>query len=208
MVEHLQSDPNERRFKASVELRDAKVTFDSNLSMSTPSWSATGISYPGMKFTSDAQGNVFKNTLALAFDSGSWVKSQLPAGERIELTLGVSGVLDLTLLQNTIRLIADDEGEVGEPEISLQLASPVNGAEFEEGQAVAMLANVTATNTSVKAVTFFVDNKQVARVTQAPFQATWTSVGAGTHTIKSCSRRYLWFNPTTSGQHFGKREAS
>ncbi|ELU49391.1 chitinase [Vibrio campbellii CAIM 519 = NBRC 15631 = ATCC 25920] len=27
-----------------VELRDAKVTFDSNLSMSTPSWSATGIS--------------------------------------------------------------------------------------------------------------------------------------------------------------------
>ncbi|WP_447400824.1 Ig-like domain-containing protein [Vibrio harveyi] len=168
-----------------VELRDAKVTFDSNLSMSTPSWSATGISYPGMKFTSDAQGNVFKNTLALAFDSGSWVKSQLPAGERIELTLGVSGVLDLTLLQNTIRLIADDEGEVGEPEISLQLASPVNGAEFEEGQAVAMLANVTATNTSVKAVTFFVDNKQVARVTQAPFQATWTSVGAGTHTIKA-----------------------
>ncbi|WP_045370673.1 Ig-like domain-containing protein [Vibrio campbellii] len=168
----------------SIELRDAKVLFDSNLTMSAPSWAATSVSYPGMAFTSNAKGSLFENTLTLSFDSGSWVKSQLPAGESIELTLGVSGVLDLALLQNTIRLIADD-GEVGEPEISLQLTSPVSGAEFEEGQAVAMLANVTATNTSVKAVTFFVDNVQVARATQAPFQASWTSVGVGAHMIKA-----------------------
>lgn len=166
-----------------IELRDAKIVFDSNLTMSSPSWSAAGISYPNMSFSSNAQGNVFKNTLALAFDNGSWVKSQLPAGQRIELTLGVSGVLDMTLLQDTIRLIADDE--VGEPELSLKIASPMNGAEFEEGQAVTMLANVTATNTTIKAVTFFVDNQQVARVTQAPFQANWLSAGVGPHTIKA-----------------------
>ncbi|HFQ4928315.1 Ig-like domain-containing protein [Vibrio vulnificus] len=166
-----------------IELRDAKIVFDSNLTMSSPSWSAAGISYPNMSFSSNAQGNEFKNTLALAFDNGSWVKSQLPAGQRIELTLGVSGVLDMSLLQDTIRLIADDE--VGEPELSLKIASPMNGAEFEEGQAVNMLANVTATNTTVKAVTFFVDNTQVARVTQAPFQANWLSAGVGPHTIKA-----------------------
>lgn len=107
-----------------IELRDAKILFDSNLTMSTPSWAATSVSYPGMAFTSNAKGSLFENTLALSFDSGNWVKSQLPAGESIELTFGVSDVLELALLQNTIRLIADD-GEVGEPEISLQLASPV-----------------------------------------------------------------------------------
>ncbi|CAE6930411.1 Cellulose-binding domain [Vibrio sp. B1REV9] len=168
-----------------VELRDAKIVFDTNMSMSTPSWSAQGISYPGMKFSSNAQGNVFSNTLALSFDNGSWVKSQLQAGDKIELTLGVSGVLDLALLQDTIRLIADDEGEVGEPEISIQLASPVNGAEFVEGQSVSMLANVKASNTSVKAVTFFVDGTQVSSVSKAPYQASWTAVGEGTHTIKA-----------------------
>ncbi|EHU0327313.1 hypothetical protein KY023_001776 [Vibrio vulnificus] len=168
-----------------IELRDAKIVFDSNLTMSSPSWSAAGISYPNMSFTSNAQGNVFKNTLALGFDNGSWVKSQLPSGQSIVLTIGVSGVLDMTLLQDTIRLIADDEGEVGDPELSLKIASPMNGAEFEEGQTVTMLANVTATNTTVKAVTFFVDNQQVARVTQAPFQANWLSAGVGPHTIKA-----------------------
>ncbi|MGR5237509.1 Ig-like domain-containing protein [Vibrio alfacsensis] len=168
-----------------VELRDAKVVFTSNLSMSTPSWSAQGISYPGMKFSSNAQGNVFNNTLSLSFDNGSWIKSQLQAGDKIELTLGVSGVLDLALLQDTIRLIADDEGEVGEPEISIQLASPINGAEFTEGQNVAMRANVTATNTEVKTVKFFVDGAQVSSLTQAPFQANWKAAGEGAHIIKA-----------------------
>ncbi|OLQ93347.1 hypothetical protein BIY22_02320 [Vibrio panuliri] len=167
-----------------VELRGAKVVFKSNISMSTPSWSAQGVSYPGMQFSSNAQGDTFNNTLALSFDTGSWIKSQLQAGDKIELTLGVSGVLDLALLQNTVRLIADD-AEVGEPEISIQLASPVNGAEFTEGQNVAMRANVTATNTEVKTVKFFVDGAQVSSLTQAPFQANWKATGEGTHTIKA-----------------------
>ena len=168
-----------------IELRDAKIVYDSNLSMSAPNWSASGVSYPSMAFTSDTQGNLFKNTLTLGFDNGSWVKSQLLAGEHIELTLGVSGVLDLNLLQDSILLITDDETGVGEPEISLQLVSPINDAEFEEGQSVAILANVEANNTDVKSVTFFVDNNQVSQVTQAPFQANWTSVGIGAHTIKA-----------------------
>ncbi|MGR5486020.1 Ig-like domain-containing protein [Vibrio alfacsensis] len=168
-----------------VELRDAKIVFDSNMSMSTPSWSAQGISYPALKFTSNAQGSVFYNTLSLSFADGSWIKSLLQPGESIELTLGVNGVLDLSLLQNTIRLVANDEGDVGEPEISIQLASPANGAEFEEGQTVAMLANVKATNTNVKGVTFHVDGKQVASVTNAPFQANWVAAGEGAHTIKA-----------------------
>ncbi|GLT19222.1 hypothetical protein GCM10007938_30040 [Vibrio zhanjiangensis] len=168
-----------------VELRDAKIVFDSNLTMSTPNWSASGVSYPNMTFTSKSQGDLFKNTLVLGFDDGSWVKSQLLGGSSIELTLGVGGVLDLSLLQNTIRLIADDDGEVGEPEISLQLVSPVNGAEFEEDQSVTLLANVEATNTNIEAVTFFVDNTQVARVTQSPYQANWTALGVGSHAIKA-----------------------
>ncbi len=167
-----------------IELKNSKVVFDSNLSMSVPSWSAQGISYPGMKFSSNAQGDVFSNTLALTFDDGSWIKSQLHAGESIALTLGVSGVLDLALLQESIRLIADDEGEVGDPELTLQLASPVSGAEFEEGQSVAMLANVKAINTSIKSVTFYVDGEQISSLNQAPFQASWIAAGEGSRVIK------------------------
>lgn len=116
------------------ELRDAHIVFDTNLSVSTPSWSAQGISYPSMSFSSNAQGSVFSNRLALSFDQGSWVKTQLLPGASIDLTLGVSGVLDLNLLQSTIALETDGEVEPGQPEISLELASPVQGAEFIEAK--------------------------------------------------------------------------
>ncbi len=168
-----------------VELRGASIVFDTNLSLSTPSWSAQGISYPSMSFSSNAQGSVFSNRLTLSFDQGSWVKTQLLPGASIDLTLGVSGVLDLSLLQSTIALETDGEVEPGEPEISLELASPVQGAEFIEGQTVAIVANVTATNTTVKTVTFLVDGEQIALLEQAPFQANWTAAGEGAHSIKA-----------------------
>ncbi|GEM76587.1 Ig-like domain-containing protein [Vibrio sagamiensis] len=168
-----------------VELRGSKIVFDSNLALSSPSWSAVGISYPSIKFSSVAQGQTHRNTLNLSFDNGSWVKSQLPVGQSIQLTLGVSGVLDLNLLQSTMRLETSDEGGTGgDPELSFQLTSPANGAEFIEGQTVIILADVQATNTSVKSATFFVDGTQIASLTQSPYQASWSAVGEGAHSIK------------------------
>ncbi len=57
-----------------VELRGASIVFDTNLSLSTPSLSAQGISYLSMSFSSNTQGSVFSNRLTLSFDQGSWVK--------------------------------------------------------------------------------------------------------------------------------------
>lgn len=185
-----------------VELRDASIAFDTNLSLSTPSWSAQGISYPSMSFSSNAQGSVFSNRLTLSFDQGSWVKTQLLPGASIDLTLGVSGVLELSLLQSTIALETDGEVEPGEPEISLELASPVQGAEFIEGQTVAIVANVTATNTTVKTVTFLVDGEQIALLEQAPFQASWTAAGEGGSLHQSHRGRCFWFAERASGTYY------
>ncbi|MGR5241849.1 glycosyl hydrolase family 18 protein [Photobacterium damselae] len=165
-----------------IDLRGAKIQFNSNLSISSPSWSANTVSYPTMNFTSVSQGEIFANTLALSFDQGSWVKSQLPAGETIQLTLGVSGVLDTTLVQSSMTVITEDDGN-NEPSLELVLTSPTVGSEFTTGDVVTIAANVTAENTTASQVTFYVDGQEIGQKTQAPYQTLWTATDTGSHKI-------------------------
>ncbi|PSV20934.1 chitinase [Photobacterium leiognathi subsp. mandapamensis] len=167
-----------------VELRDAKITFNSNLSISSPAWSATDISYPTMTFTSNGQGEQFANTLTLGFDEGSWVKTQLPVGGAIKLTLGVNGVLDLASLESSLN-VETIGGEGNEPLVDVTLTSPTAGAQFKLGESVLLAANAKATNTQIKHVTFLVNNQEVGKVSKAPYHVSWIATHEGENTVKA-----------------------
>ncbi len=188
-----------------IELRGAKVVFDSNLSMSSPSWAAASVSYPGMMFSSDAQGNQFKNTLTLSFDNGSWVKSQLSVGESIELTLSVGGVLDLALLQNTMRLVAAGEADVippveppleppVEPEpVSPEVGfiSPSTGSTFEEGETVSISVRATDADGDLSSVVVKANDQKICEFdaeTTSQFACNLSASEAGSVTLTAVAK--------------------
>ncbi len=169
----------------SVELKGATIQFDSMIVASTPSWAATGVSYPKMSFTSVAQGDTFRNELSLSFDEGSWVNTTLPAGSEILLTLGVSGQIGIDLVRDTLIMTTKDGGGELLPELDLAITSPTADAVFIEGQSVTLSATVSAINTETESVTFYIDGTEVAKDTAAPYQSLWTAKGEGVHTVKA-----------------------
>ncbi|BDX07174.1 glycosyl hydrolase family 18 protein [Planctobacterium marinum] len=66
-----------------------------------------------------------------------------------------------------------------EPSLSITLDSPLNGANFDAGQNVAISASVAATDTSTGYVEFYINGQLLSTDNVAPFTANWQAQGDG-----------------------------
>ncbi len=168
-----------------VELAGAVISFDSAVALGAPSWSADGVSYPKMTFTSSASGDVFTNSLSLAFDQGSWIKSELAAGASITLGFGVSGVINVDLVNSTLAVNGDSDTVV-EPDPSapiVALTAPLAGSNFTVGDVVTLSANASDVDDDLARVEFYVGSDKVAQATAAPYSALWNATLVGNYLV-------------------------
>jgi len=68
------------------------------------------------------------------------------------------------------------------------LTAPAAGAVFSEGDAVPLAAQVVNVSEAVSSVTFFVDDRVVARDEASPYAASWTAERPGTRAIRAEAR--------------------
>ena len=88
-----------------------------------------------------------------------------------------------TLKSDGINLATVDV--IGNPPPNVTVTAPANGAAFKAPATIALAATASDPGGSIKRVEFWGDNVLIKSVTAAPYQASWASVGAGSHTVKA-----------------------
>jgi RHS repeat-associated protein len=82
------------------------------------------------------------------------------------------------------------------PDITLN--TPANGSAFVAPANIAVSANASDPDGSIQRVEFWGDGARMASVTSAPFQATWSNVAAGSHTVRAIAYDNLGNSTWTS----------
>lgn len=68
---------------------------------------------------------------------------------------------------------------------TVDLTSPAQGQSFAVGATVALAATASAPGSTVQSVAFYVDGSLIATDTTAPYSASWTASGVGSHTLSA-----------------------
>ncbi|XOV78965.1 MAG: glycosyl hydrolase family 18 protein [Aestuariibacter sp.] len=160
-----------------IDLDNATIDFSSAVTTSTPNWSGTDISYPSLTSSSTESSGSFYNTLLIEFDDNSWTDAYLEPGNSVTLSYGVNGQIDIDLVRDSLIITTDNDNP---PALSVSFSSPANNAEYQEGDTVPLTATVSAQNTTVQQVDFYVDQQLLASDTQAPFSTNWNATTVGT----------------------------
>lgn len=167
----------------SVDLRGASIAFNSAIATPSPEWSGTGISYPSLTASSQASSGQFANVVSVNFENNSWTDSTLEPGNSVVLTYGISGQIDLNLVNSS--LVVTTAGGVDEPTLSVSLTSPLANAEYQLNDVVQLEATPVIQHASLEKVDFYVDSQLIATDTSSPYQAQWTATSTGSHNVEA-----------------------
>ena len=159
-----------------VDLDDATISFDSDIATGAPGWAGTGVSYPTLNASSSASGTNFSNSVIIAYADNAWTDSLLEPGNSITLKYGLSGQIGLDTVRNSLQVSAGGDPV---PTLSVSLTSPADNAEFAVNSNVTLSADVSAQNTTVQQVDFYLNNQLLFSDTESPWSTSWTATGSG-----------------------------
>jgi cytochrome c553 len=77
----------------------------------------------------------------------------------------------------------DPSQTTGNTAPSISLTSPTNGDAFTAPASLSLAADASDSDGSISTVTFYAGDTQVAEVSSAPYEATWSDVAAGSYTL-------------------------
>lgn len=164
-----------------VDMRGATIAFNSALATTAPNWAGTGISYPVLTASSQAVNQQFANAVTVDFESAT-SDSELEPGNAIVLTYGISGMIGLDMLTNSLTVTTASSQQ---PSLSVALTSPLNNAEYQLNDVVNIEAQASAQNVVLEKVDFYVDSQLIASDAVAPYQVAWTANTTGTHNVEA-----------------------
>ncbi|EAS45126.1 hypothetical protein C9J48_18755 [Photobacterium profundum] len=157
-----------------IDLTDAVVQFVLPQAVNNVNWTSNALSYPTLTTTHEPDSNGIKHNVSILFPSGSWVDTQLEPGESFTLTVAFGGqVSDMAAFENSVKVITEGTGL---PEISIDIQSPVSGAELLTGDTVLIQANVSGEGAAN--IAFWVNSEEIGKqpITDdtESYQHTWT----------------------------------
>lgn len=163
-----------------VELDNATISFVSQMTTPTPDWMGVGISYPVLNSSSAPVNGNFNNTVVIDFAENGWTDAYLEPGNSVTLKYGLNGQIGLSLVRDSL-VITTDDGRL--PQLTVSLSSPLNNTEYETGESVTLAADVTAQNTAVQQVDFYVNNQLFFSDDLPPYSTDWIATDVGPQDI-------------------------